>query len=66
MNKALILDSDLYFTKTLQMFFERKNIESVICSDGNTAKNLLNNEEFDFVVSSTQLAHRSGLDRPPG
>ena len=62
MNKALILDSDLYFIKTLQMFFGRKNIEAIICSDALQAKDLMMNNEFDFIVSSTQLNHKSGLE----
>lgn len=62
MNIALILDNDLYFTSSVKMFFSRKNIDSIICNDGNQALEALNNKDYDFVICSDQINHKGGLE----
>lgn len=62
MNTALILDNDLYFTSTVKMFFSRKNIDSIVCNDGNQALEALNTMNYDFVICSDQINHKGGLE----
>ncbi|MEZ5046746.1 MAG: response regulator [Chitinophagaceae bacterium] len=62
MNTALIIDSDLFFTNTVKLFFSQKNIDTIICHDGMHALDYLNNKEYDFIICSDQIEHKNGLE----
>ncbi len=62
MDNVLILDTDLYFANTLKMYFQRININCTICNDGNLAVDYLNNNRYSFVICSTQMGYKSGME----
>ncbi len=62
MKNVIVLDNDLYFANTLKLYFQKQNIACTICDNGNQAIDYLNQHQYDLIICSTQLGHKSGLE----
>jgi DNA-binding response OmpR family regulator len=62
MQNVLVLDNDLYFANTLKLYFQKQNTNCIICDNGNQAVEHIQNNNFDLIICSTQLGHKSGLE----
>lgn len=62
MKNVIVLDNDLYFANTLKLYFQKQNIACTICDNGNQAIDYLSQNQYDLIICSTQLGHKSGLE----
>jgi DNA-binding response OmpR family regulator len=62
MKNVIVLDNDLYFANTLKLYFQKQNIACTICDNGNQAIDYLSENQYDLIICSTQLGHKSGLE----
>lgn len=62
MENVLVLDNDLYFANTLKLYFQKQNVNCIICDNGNQAIEHIQSNKFDLIICSTQLGHKSGLE----
>lgn len=57
-----IIEDDIAFEKMLSSFLKRKGFEISSSPDGKTARTVLEEEKFDFLITDLKLPDDSGLD----
>lgn len=57
-----IIEDDIAFEKMLSSFLKRKGFEISSSLDGKTARTVLEEEKFDFLITDLKLPDDSGLD----
>lgn len=60
-NKILIIEDDIAFGTMLQGWFRRNNFEAALCSSISDAREKLDKEQFDLVLSDLRLPDSDGI-----
>lgn len=60
--QILIVEDDIAFNKMLSTFLERKGFDISSSFDGKTARTILQEKNFDFLITDLKLPDDSGMD----
>jgi len=62
MARILMVDDELALQKTVQMLLSEEGHQITTCGDGSEAKKLIEDSEFDLLISDIRMAPVSGMD----
>ena len=60
--QVLIADDELNIRKTVCDVLTKHNCRCTVCKDGHEAVNLLEQQQFDLVISDIKMPHRNGYE----
>ena len=60
--RALIIEDDLFINKLLQEALEAKAIDVRCCKNGADAKNYLNEENFELIITDILMPQVDGIE----
>lgn len=62
MSKILLIEDDVSFCKLLEKFLTKKSFLVTTAFTAEEAKNIINNEEFDLVITDLRLPNYDGIE----
>lgn len=60
--KILVLDDEELLTKTFAILLERKGYDVFVCAHGDDALVMIEEEDFDLIISDIRMPGRDGVD----
>ena len=60
--RVLICEDDFILLRTIEYILKKRGLETIVASDGRMARQLIDNEVFDLMITDIHMPYFSGLE----